>query len=193
LKTGKLGLKLSFFAVIIYLTCFFGSFEALLILCGFLILVEKDDWLSIHAFQALLLKSIYCLACAITNNIYSWINNYPLADSFTSTFLKDASHIHDTLIFIFGILLLIIIMIAALEAGKGVNVNIPFVSSTIKKMMNFKAFEVRTSQNTQKTESLNGTTPDVKNQENNEWYCSQCGSRNTTEFCVKCGTKKRNH
>ena len=69
MKTGKLGLKLSFLAVLIYLVCYFGSFEALLILCGFFILLEKDEWLNIQAFQAILLKGIYYLACALTGNI----------------------------------------------------------------------------------------------------------------------------
>jgi len=78
-----------------------------------------------------------------------------------------------------------------LEAGKGENVNIPFISGIVKKMMSITAFEEKASRNSQLTEALNGKIIEVKKQEDDVWYCSQCGSRNTTDFCVKCGTKKR--
>ncbi len=56
------GLKLSAIAILIFVICFFGSTEVLILLGAFALLLEKNRWLTKQAFQALYLKLSYIIA-----------------------------------------------------------------------------------------------------------------------------------
>ena len=65
MEKGKLGIRLSFYAVAAFILAFLGYSTVLALLAGFVLIVEKNEWASRQVIQAFFL----CIFADIVNGI----------------------------------------------------------------------------------------------------------------------------
>lgn len=77
MEKGKLGIRLSFYAVAAFILAFLGYSTVLALLAGFVLIVEKNEWASRQVIQAFFL----CIFADIVNgilNIFDFLYQIPL-------------------------------------------------------------------------------------------------------------------
>lgn len=124
---GKFGLSLSATAVIAFGFAALRQPTAVLLVCGFALLAEKDRWLNKQTMQALLLTITYYLTTLVTNWVYGglarffgWlgINNVQRAVNTFNTFIGDLVYLA----------LIIFAVIAILRVLRGKDAGLPFLA-----------------------------------------------------------------
>lgn len=76
MKKGTFGIKLSFYAVLAFVLAFLGQTLLLGLLLGFVIVAEKDEWLTRQTMQAFFLTiavSVIQGALSLISKLFSWI------------------------------------------------------------------------------------------------------------------------
>jgi len=84
MEKGKLGIRLSFYAVAAFILAFLGYSTVLALLAGFVLIVEKNEWASRQVIQAFFL----CIFADIVNgilNIFDFLYQIPLMGSVWGT------------------------------------------------------------------------------------------------------------
>jgi hypothetical protein len=124
---GKFGLSLSFIAVIAFGFAAFSQPLAVLLICGFALLAEKDEWLNKQVLQSLLLVVFYNLVILVIDLLFdglTWLLGTMRAYGAQSTMLTVNSFI-DGLIYI---VLIVFAVIAILRVLRGKDAGIPLLS-----------------------------------------------------------------
>jgi hypothetical protein len=127
MKKGKFGLSLSFIAVIAFGFAAFCQPLAVLLICGFALLAEKDEWLNKQVLQALLLVVFYDLVILVVDLLFnglSWLLGTLHAYGAQSAMLTVNSFI-DGLIYI---ALIVFAVIAVVRVVQGKDAGIPLLS-----------------------------------------------------------------
>lgn len=73
---GKFGLSTAAIAVIAFAFAALGQPVAVLLICGFALLAEKDEWLNKQTLQSLLLIITYYLTILVTNWVFGGISRF---------------------------------------------------------------------------------------------------------------------
>jgi hypothetical protein len=68
---GKFGVNLTALAILGFILCFFGFTEVLVLLIAYALILEKDEWLTRQAFQALYLRIAYSVALTV----FGWLDS----------------------------------------------------------------------------------------------------------------------
>jgi len=117
---GKTGLSLAFYAVFAFLLALIGQTTLCGVLLGFVILVEKDEWLTKQVIQAFGLT--ICLP--VVRDILDAVNivsKVPVLGNLTSGLFS-------LIISIISIIIFIFIILALTKVAKGKDANIPLFS-----------------------------------------------------------------
>lgn len=127
MKKGKFGLSPAAIAVIAFGFCALRQPQSVLLVAGFALLAEKDEWLNRQAMQAVLLTITYYLTILVADwifgglaTVFGWVEVYR-----ASRFMGDAGT------FISGILYLALIALcvfAVLRVARGKDAGLPFIS-----------------------------------------------------------------
>ena len=124
---GKFGLSLAAIAVIAFGFAALRQPTSVLLVCGFALLAEKDEWLNKQAMQALLLTIAYYLAELVTGWIFGglarffgWVKLYDAV----SAMGKVGSFVGDVLYFA----LIVLSVLAALRVLRGKDAGLPFIA-----------------------------------------------------------------
>ncbi len=127
MKKGKFGLSLAAIAVIAFGFTALRQPTSVLLVCGFALLAEKDEWLNKQAMQALLLTIAYYLAELVTGWIFGglarffgWVKLYGAASAMGSA----GSFVGDILY----LALIVFSVIAALRTLRGRDAGLPFIA-----------------------------------------------------------------
>lgn len=134
---SKSGIKLLAFALAGYVFCYFGQYQVLILLLGFALLFEKNEWLTYQLLQAVILRLSY----DVIGGAWSFIYNR-LYDTFTlfeakydaMKSLSDTNNIITDIIFYAFLVLLIIGVVKLLKKKK---YRIPFISSITDAALEF--------------------------------------------------------
>lgn len=171
MSKGKLGLTLSSIAVIAFILSFFGFTEILVLVTGYALIVEADNWLTKQTLQALYLR----FAVITISTLFSWIFS-SIISFFSWINTGFAVKIFSTVQLLFNgglnILVLALCLLAIFKVMKNNDANLPIFSQLASKSLN--AFESKKANQQESAQS---------------WICS-CGNSNTNNFCSKCGAKK---
>ncbi len=134
---SKSGIKLITFALIGYIFCYFGYYQFLLLLLGYVVLVEKNNWLIYQLTQALILRLSYDVIRSIWNFIHQSLHKFFNYLEVKYETMSSLSSFNDTVIdlLLYAFLILLIIGIIRLLISK--EVKIPFISNLTKKAVEF--------------------------------------------------------
>jgi uncharacterized membrane protein len=124
---GKFGLSLAAVAVIAFGFTALRQPQSVLLVAGFALLAEKDEWLNRQAMQALLLTIAYYLAELVTNWIFGglarffgWVKLYGAASALSTldSFVGDVLYLA----------LIVFSVLAVLRVLRGKDAELPFLS-----------------------------------------------------------------
>lgn len=126
MEKGKSGIMLGAIAATAFVMCFLGWSTAIILILGFVLIVERNEWLTKQVLKALYLSIGYSLIISVVNiafNIlYRTIGNI--------NFIYDLLRIVDTLaVNVVNIGVLIICLLAALKAVKGEETTVPLMDN----------------------------------------------------------------
>lgn len=124
---GKFGLSLAAVAVIAFGFAVLRQPTSVLLVCGFALLAEKDEWLNKQAMQALLLTIAYYLAELVMGWIFGglvrffgWVKLYDAASAMGTA----GSFVGDILY----LALIVFSVLAALRVLRGEDAGLPFIA-----------------------------------------------------------------
>lgn len=122
---GKFGLSLTTIAVIAFVFTALGQPQSVLLVAGFALLAENDEWLNKQAIQALLLTVAYYLSDLAMGwvfggltRIFGWVKLYGAADAMGTV----GSVLSDLL----SIALIVFSVLAVLRVLRGKDAGLPF-------------------------------------------------------------------
>ena len=129
MKKGNTGISLNFYAIMAFVLAIIGSYTLGGLLLGFVIIVEKDEWLNIQAMQAFVLSLASMVFGYVLSSISSGLRSIPLIGVFLTGGVDFASLVIDVII-------IILVIGAIINTGKGKDANIPIIGGWIKKFVN---------------------------------------------------------
>ena len=127
MKKGTFGIRLSFYAVLAFVLAFLGQTLLLGLLLGFVIVAEKDEWLTRQTMQAFFLTiavSVVRGVLELISMLFSWI---PSIGSISVSSIVLA--LFDWVNWAVSVVALIFIIIAVFKVLKGGEANVPLCAS----------------------------------------------------------------
>jgi len=170
MEKGKFGISINVIAVIAFIFVILRQPQSVLLVVGFALLAEKNEWLNKQVIQSLFLIITYYLAVFVADFIFGGIASF-----FGSVNIYEASGLILKInSFIAGILLIVLVVfsiMAILKVLKGQDAGIPYFSTIINTTVPTFA---------PKVESMPGKTT-----------CPNCSAALDEDamFCMECGTK----
>lgn len=187
---GKFGLSLAAVAVVAFGFAMLQQPQSVLLVVGFALLAEKDEWLNRQALQALLLTIAYYMAILITGwvfrglaQFFGWVGIYRAA-----SVLNTVNTVVGGLLYI-G--LIVFAVLAILRVLRGKDADLPFLAKMVDG--DFAAALQKSSE--KESASTSFEQPLAQAPVHQEAYhgrnCTTCGAalQENSAFCTKCGAK----
>ena len=169
--------------------------QSVLLVAGFALLAEKDDWLNRQALQALLLTIAYFMATLVTGwvfgglaQIFGWAGIYSAASA-----LQTVNTVVGSLLYI---ALVVFAVLAVLRVLRGKDAGLPFLA---KMAGGDLAAALQKSAKTKSAKTKSAPTPPkqppavapVRQEVSPGRHCSSCGTamQEDATFCTECGAK----
>lgn len=131
MEKGVFGFKLSAYAVLAFVLAFLGQTLLLGLLLGFVIVTEKNEWLTRQTMQAFFLTimvSVISVALGLVEHLFSWIPSFgPFSISGTIATLFGWIN------WAVSIAALVFIIMAVLKVAKGGEAKVPLCSALADK------------------------------------------------------------
>lgn len=186
------GLKLSAIAILIFVICFFGSTEVLILLGAFALLLEKNRWLTKQAFQALYLKLSYIIALRAVGWVFDFFRFLFGRTGFLAT-------TQDIINFLLGLAFLLLVLLAILRLHREEDADLPLFANLADYTLNIVREKVApvvskpvppapTTAPPPPTVPVVPVMPTATDSTDN-WICT-CGRTNTGRFCMSCGLSR---
>ena len=187
---GKLGITLSAVAVLSFVLAFLGNVPILVLVVGYALIVEGNNWLTKQTLQALYLGLTYVIVNTIlggffgaTNYFFGKLNIRILSDS-----IGNIQFVCDKIITL-GLLALCII--AIIKLLKDQDANLPILGNLADKSLGIIKVKVAPQPQQQYTQPQAAPVQTPVQPTSETWVCA-CGKENTGKFCSVCGAKNPN-
>lgn len=155
----------------------------IILLCGYALVLEKDQWMSKQALQALFISLFSILIIQIIS-----LFNLNITIGFSSF------NILIIILTVLKITLCVFSLIGIIRTSKGLDADLPFFTVLANKALGIATPKETPKENysapketTFTTEANNFTTEENKDEDT--WVCS-CGRINKGNFCSICGNKR---
>lgn len=137
MQKTKLGITISGLAAAIYLTCLFGGYIPAIILTGYVLMVEENEWLRRNAVKAIVLMMIFSVLIYGINLIPNVINCFEdMARAFgVSVEERLITGIFAAVVDVVDILRTIVFLILGLKSLKMRTIIVPSAENIINKIM----------------------------------------------------------
>ena len=131
---SKTGVNILFFALLAYVLVFFGNYQSLLLLLGFALIYEKNEWLTFQISQVLVLRIVYDSVSIFGNLIYKGFYDFiSLFDSINLlNFISNFNKYVTSILYLFFLAILVFYFLKILFKKP---VNIPLISNIVKKVI----------------------------------------------------------
>ena len=184
LTKGKFGISPVAVAVLAFCFAVMEQPLAVLLICGFALLAEKDEWLSRQTLQALLLVVVFYIASMITGLVFGFLGGFFLG----AGFYRASSVMTSINVGIDGILglgLLVFTVIAIVRVLRKEDAGIPWISKLASGDIQ-EAFR-----RAPKPPVNPGADQQAATQAPPSRLCASCGAPlpDGAKFCMQCGTE----
>ena len=191
---GKFGITMAAVAALAFVLAFLNIYTVLILLVGYAIIAENNNWLTRQVLHALYLRVAFTIASVLISGLFSGINAlFSLVRAYGV--MSVMSSINSFFQVVLNIVLFLICIMAFLKVVKEQDVKIPVISDLVDKSMGiFKPKPVKPAPQPAEQPPVAppppaAPSPEPVKADNEEWTCS-CGNQNTGKFCSVCGTKK---
>lgn len=186
MKKGNFGLPLAAVAAIAFAFAALAQPLAVLLICGFALLAERDGWLNKQTLQALLLTMTYYLTILVTGwvfggmaRFFNWVKAYQ-----AGRVMSTADSVVGNILYVAFIALCVY---AILRVLRGKDAGLPFLSQMAEGGFTAqgKAPGKAPASPAQQAQPQQ-TVPSAA-------FCSSCGASlgDDAAFCSECGTKTK--
>lgn len=131
MKKGAFGIKLSFYAVLAFVLAFLGQTLLLGLLLGFVLVAEKDEWLTRQTMQAFFLTiavSVVQGALSLVSKLCGWMPSIgPISVG------SVVSALFGWINWAVSVVAVVFIIIAVFKVAKGGEANVPLCSALANK------------------------------------------------------------
>lgn len=187
---GAYGLSLTSVAVIAFGFAMLQQLQSVLLVVGFALVSEKDEWLNHQVLQALLLTIGYYMAVLVTGWIFGGLARF---FRFVGIY-SGASALNSVNSVVGGILyiaLVVLAVLAILRVLKGKDANLPFIA---KMAGGDFATVLQKSPKAESAPTSFEQPPDqvpVRQETYHGRNCTSCGAalQEDSRFCTQCGAK----
>lgn len=141
MEKTKLGISVGLMGALLWLVCYYAGYVAALIVAGYILIAEKDEWLKKSAVKAVVLMVVFSLASSIIYlipNVITCINSFVglFGGSFYIAFISNfVSMVSNVLEFVEKI---VFILLAAL-AFMHITIPVPVLDAFVDKHFEAKA------------------------------------------------------
>lgn len=143
IKKSTLGIPLGVLAAIMYIACAYSGLTATLLIAGYVLLKERDEWLKTQAVKVVLLVLVFAalsMTIGIIPDTISLISN--LLGLFGGSFaIPFISNIISFLILVLSYVKTIIFLLLAYKSLSLKTVKLPFIDNIIEKVASGEATE----------------------------------------------------
>jgi len=197
MSKGKFGINLTAIAVIAFVFAALGNPTAVLLVAGFALLAERNEWLNRQAMQALLLNLSYALVNLVLGWLFSrivWFFSEVEAYK-AAKFFNDAKGYVDGALYVALIVLCVLAIIRVmkgkeaklplLEEMAGGNIAAALTAQSVPQYAPQPVPQVQEPAPQQAPAQPEPAAPQGK-------VCSQCGTQLTDDaaFCNECGSRQ---
>lgn len=188
-------------AILSFALIFFGFIEGALLLLGFSIIIQKDQWLTKQVLQALYLRIVYLVGILVVGWLFKgllFILN--LVDAYKA--MESAIKVQGFIEGAIYVAMFVLVVMGIMKILKGQDADIPIVNSFAGKTLGERNITTNRNQPPMMYQEYGSAPqtegPRVVTQEDLSrvapgdegiWRCS-CGTENFGKFCVSCGQKK---
>ncbi len=130
----KLGISVGLLGAIVYMIGLFGGYVPLFLLAGYLLIIEKNEWLSFVAKKTICLAVVFSVLDVLVNiipNISLLINGFDVSYRQMATYTGQSQLIL-SLTSIINVLKVIIFFTLSIRAFKMKNIKTPLIDDLIK-------------------------------------------------------------
>ncbi len=137
MQKSKLGISVGLLAAALYFMGLFSGYMVAVLLAGYILLCEEDQWLKKSAVKAISVMVLFSLLTAVVNLIPNVMN---LIDSIVSMFggnfyIFFISNWVSAIIAVLNIVEKLLLIVLGLKALKQKTITVPFVDDLINKYM----------------------------------------------------------
>ncbi|MDF2821754.1 MAG: hypothetical protein K0R15_2195 [Clostridiales bacterium] len=189
---GKYGISLPAIAVLAFVLAFLGYWEMTLLLIGYAVVLEKDEWLGRQTMSALILSLlIYCIEFVVRRIFTAWEYCAIKIASWSDKFYMYNAKTENTILWIIGILFFVLFIISLIQVARHKDAKIPVVYGLTNWAFGFvvqKSYQqpVMYQQPVQQPAYQPVPQPVVPQQTTST--CPKCGATVNGKFCGICGT-----
>ena len=199
MEKGKLGIRLSVYAVLAFILAAFGLYLGIIGLLAVVLIAEKDEWAGRQVLQALMLCLLPSMVSAVFGvlgfmNWFGWGSYGSAVYAISSIWSRFNSVIN----WLVNIAVYVFALIGILNVSKGKEAGIPVFSSfanwaygkiVVKAQPVYQQPVYQQPVAPQAPVQAAAPTPQAPAQAANADVCANCGAPlNGGAFCTKCGT-----
>lgn len=131
MRKGKFNIVLALYAVTAMILAIFGQILALIVLTGFVIAAENDEWTSkqcLQAFAALAINNVFSLAVELIEKPFDWLSLVVSADTYVK-FVYHFDRFFNFTASAFDVIITVFLIIGVINVVKEKDAKIPFASN----------------------------------------------------------------
>ena len=188
MEKGKLGIRLSVYAVLAFILAAFGLYLGIIGLLAVVLIAEKDEWAGRQVLQALML----CLLPSVVGiffHVFDFMDWFGWASYGSAVYTISSiwSRFNSVINWLVNIAVYVFALIGILNVSKGKEAGIPVFSSFAN--WAYGKIVVKAQPVYQQPVYQQPVAPQAPAQAANADVCANCGAPlNGGAFCTKCGT-----
>lgn len=186
---GKLGITLSAVAILSFVLAFLGYVQILVLVVGYALIVEGNNWLTKQTLQALYLGLAYVIVNTILGGFFGAIS-YFFGKLNIEILLDGIGKIQVICDGIVTLGVLVLCVIAIIKLLKDQDANLPIFGNLADKSLGI--IKVKAAPQQQQYSQPQSEPVQAPVQPRSETWVCACGKENIGKFCSVCGAKNPN-
>lgn len=188
MSKGKYGIALPAVAVLAFVLAYFGSWQSIILLIAFAVLLEKEEFLGKQTVAALVLSLLVFIVEFVIGKLFGvWRFCAEKIADLADKFYIYNPRVENVILWIVGVLSLVFTIIGIIQVAKRKEVKLPIVTSVTNWAFGIvvpkPVYQQQYQQPVYQQPVQPNPQPDVQS-----GACPNCGAPVEGKFCGKCGS-----